>query len=145
MAAGAWTLFHSAKVGALDGTIDFDTHDLKMIPLSSAYTPDLTHDELADVVAAEVTDGGNSMRESVANVAIGLVDVTGGNKAAEVTCDDVVMSANSAVGIKYVALYDDSAAGDPLISYFDTDTGQADGVTVTQLTIQSTGGLLRLT
>ena len=142
MPVGPWTIYDDAKLSLLNGTHDLDTDTFAMIPLDNTYTPSLAHNELDDITDAEVVDPGDSssLRENLANSALVLDGV---NHRVQWNADNVVIAASAPVLIKYVVLA--NTTDGRLIAYFDTDTAAANGVEITQLTIQNPNGLLRQT
>ncbi len=43
MAAGAWTTYYHLTEIMVDGTIDLDTHEFRVVLVSSSYTPSRSH------------------------------------------------------------------------------------------------------
>ena len=123
------SLYTKAKQKLLDGTIDLDSHDIKVVLVDGAdYTPNLaTDDELADIpVGARVATSGALQNKSVTD---GVFDA-----------DDIVISAVSGDQFEYLVLYDDSVAGDPLILLIDSATGLPCTPNGSDITIQWSSG-----
>jgi hypothetical protein len=137
MAAGPWTIFSQNKVRILNGTFDFDSHSLKLIFLDQSVTPDFA----ADAVLADVSAGEVGTRVTLANVALNTTAVPG---SVRLTADAAVMSSEDPINVKWVVLFDEDSAGDALIAGFDTSVGVAEGVAVTQLTINFPTGIFTL-
>jgi hypothetical protein len=58
MAAGNFIVYSNALLKSLDGTIDLDTDNFRMVLVTDSYTPNQnTHDTWSDVSASEVANG----------------------------------------------------------------------------------------
>jgi len=121
MAAGSFTLYHSAKKDILDGTIDLDTNTIKAILVTSSYTPSTAHDTYSDVSATEC---GNS-DYSAQTLAGKAFTESGGTVKYDST--DVTYGTSVSITAKYLILVKQSggslAASDKLVGYVDLDTG----------------------
>ena len=137
MAAGPWTIFAANKPKILNGTFDFDSHTLRIIFLDSSVTPNYA----ANTTLAEVSAGEVGERATLTNVALNTEAVPG---SVRLTADAAVLNSSEPVNVKWAVLYDDDAAGDALIAGFDTNVGVAEGVNVTQLTINFPSGIFTL-
>ena len=144
MTAGAITPYYSLKEKLMDGDIDFDGHTFKVALFTSSYTPAAATDALlADIVANEVagtgyTAGGATLTSVTTTLAAGVVTVD---------ADDVSWAAAS-ITAKYAVIYDDTVTGDPLVAYFDLNTGAGSGVTISAGTLEirwNASGILTLT
>lgn len=124
MATGALVLYGSAIEKIAKGIIDLDSHTFKAKLLTSAYTPNAsTHDEVADLTN-ECADG------DYAEVTLASVTVTRTGTTVVFTSADLDWGAEVTLTAKYVAIYDDDVAGDPLIGYADlNDAGSASSTT----------------
>ena len=103
-------LYTKGKQKLLDAVFDCNGHTLKAVLVASEhYTPNLaTDDELADIAEVAAT-------ATLANVTItdGVLDA-----------DDTTFSAVTYPhNIDYLAIYDDSVAGDPLLILDDDVSG----------------------
>lgn len=135
--ASSFTLYNSFLKYVGDGTIDLDTDTLKLCLVTSSYTPDVTHDVLADVLtspspeveavaspANNYTTGG----EELTTVSLTLTDSPA---ACVLDADDVEWTSLTAT-FRYGILYVDKEVSpivDPLIGYILFDT-TPDDVTV---------------
>jgi len=114
----ATLVYNAGKRRIADGTIDLDTDSLKVMLVTSAYTPDIdTHlfrsSVTNEVVGAGYTAGGQAM----ANVAVAQDDT---NDRATVDADDNVWPA-STITARGAVIYKDTGnpATDNLIGYLD--------------------------
>lgn len=110
----ASALYDKGREGFLDGSIDWDTNNIKAALLDGAdYTPNMaTDDNLDDIPgAAIVATSSNLAGKSVTN---GVADA-----------DDVVFTSVSGDPCEYVLLYKDTgvASTSRLIGLIDTATG----------------------
>ena len=107
-------LYDHGREGFLDGSIDWDTDDIKTILVDTAdYTVDLAaHEDLADVAgAAIVATSGNLANKTVA---AGVADA-----------DDITFALVTGDPCEAIIIYQDTgvAATSRLIAYIDTATG----------------------
>lgn len=107
-------LYDKGREGFLDGSIDWDTDNIKIALLDGAdYTPNLsTHDNLDDVpAAARVATSGNLASKTVA---AGVADAA-----------DVTLSSVSGDVCEYILIYQDTGTESTsrLIALLDTATG----------------------
>jgi hypothetical protein len=107
-------LYDKGRQGFLDGSIDWDTQNIKVVLVDAAdYTVNLaTHDNLDDVAAAgRVATSGNLSGKTVTD---GVADAT-----------DVTLSAVTGDPSEALILYYDSGVESTsrLIAYIDTATG----------------------
>jgi len=107
-------LYTKAKQGLIDGSIDLDTDDIRVVLVDSAdYTPNLaTDDNLNDIPsAARVAVSGALQNKSVAD---GVFDA-----------DDITLSAVSGDQFEYLALYKHTGVESTsrLLLLIDTATG----------------------
>lgn len=107
-------LYDKGREGFLDGSIDWDTDDIKCVLVDSAdYTLDLaTHDNLDDVpVAARVAISGNLTSKTVTN---GVADAA-----------DITFSSVTGDQCEYLIIYKDTGTESTsrLIACIDTATG----------------------
>lgn len=107
-------LYNKGREGFLDGSIDWDTNNIKAILVDTgAYTVNLsTHDNLDDVAAgARIATSGNLASKTVTD---GVADAA-----------DVTFSAVSGATVEAIILYKDTGVESTsrLIAYIDTGTG----------------------
>lgn len=103
-------LYDPGREGFLDGSIDWDTDDVRVILILSTYTFSAAHKFLADLGAV---DNGRS-------AALGSKTVTGGvADAADTTLNATAATASKAIG---VFKHTGSDATARLIAYIDTPT-----------------------
>lgn len=105
-------LYDKGREGFLDGTIDWDTDDIKVCLVDTGtYTVDLaTHEDLADLSGIVATSGNLASK----TVTAGVADAA-----------DVTFSAVSGSSVEALVIYQDTgvAATSRLIAYIDTGTG----------------------
>lgn len=111
---------------ALNKEIDWDSDDIKVMLVSSAYSPNQdTHDYLDDVVANEVSGTGYTA---------GGISLTGKTNTYDAATNTIVLDAadvtwaNSTVTARYAVLYNNSGASNatkPLIAYVDFVSDQS--------------------
>ncbi|MFH1058924.1 MAG: hypothetical protein V1797_09650 [Pseudomonadota bacterium] len=108
-------IFNSFTRDIMNGNIDLDSHSLKVMLLSSAYTPNAAHAVKADlsgeIAGTGYTAGGKA-----------LTSVTVGNSGGTTTFDaaDVAWTGASFTA-RYAVIYDDTptSPADPLICLID--------------------------
>ena len=119
MAAGPFIFPDLAKLNFFGATnlLGANTANFKLALVSSAWTPNNSTNEVwADASANEIAAGngytaGGEDTQNDGSESAGTLTVTG---------VDVVWTASGAVGpFRYVVLYNDTPAGDPLIGYWD--------------------------
>ena len=123
-AAGKWKLYESAKEFIADGTIDLDSHSFKVaLFLSTSNCNTLSHVELGDLTNQHANANGYT----TGGVALG--SVTWNRSGGTVTFDaaDVVWTAaGGEITARFAVIYDDTAAGDPLLAVCLLDVTPAD-------------------
>ena len=120
------------------GLIDLDSHTLKVMLVSSAYTFSASHTGKANAVAAEVSGAGYT----AGGKALSGLTITPGTTAVVDATDTAWTS--STITARGAVIYDDSAAGDPLIAFVDFGSNQS--TSGTTFTIQwHASGLIGLT
>lgn len=107
-------LYAKGRQGFLDGSIDWDTHDIKVVLVDAAdYSLDLAaHDNLDDIPAAgRVATSGNLASKTVTD---GVADAA-----------DITISSVTGDQFEYIILYKDTgiASTSRLICCIDTATG----------------------
>lgn len=104
-------LYPKGREGFLDGSIDWDTDNIKVVLLTSSYTYNSSHDNLDDITAGyRVATSGNLASKTVT---LGVADAA-----------DLVFSAVSGSAIASLVVYKDSGAEatSRLIAYIDSYT-----------------------
>jgi hypothetical protein len=130
---------------ALNKEIDWDTDAIKVMLLSSAYTPNQdTHDYLDDVVASEVT--GTGYTAGGATLASKTLTYDSANNVTVLDAADVTW-ASSTITARYAVIYDDAGATNAqkaLIGYVDFGADQSSTNGNFTITWDATG-IVRLT
>lgn len=105
-------VFNSFKEAVAEGTHDLDTHTLKVALSNTA--PSLTNALLADITQIAATGGYTTQTAALVSSA-----QSGGTYS--LALDTVTFTASGAdfAPFRYVVLYNDTAASDPLICYYD--------------------------
>ena len=125
------SLYTKAKQGLIDGSIDLDTDDIRVVLVDGAdYTPDLaTHDNLDDIPAgARVAVSGALQNKSVTD---GVFDA-----------DDIILAAVTGDQFEYIVLFKDTGVEGTsrLILLIDTATGLPCTPNGSDITIQFSSG-----
>lgn len=106
--------------------VDYDSDDIKVMLVGSAYTPNQdTHDYLDDVRAFEITGTGYTANGASLTGKTVTYDPT--NNVLVLDAADVTW-ANSTITARYAVVYDNTPSGDaakPLIGYVDLVSDQA--------------------
>ena len=130
--ASSFTLYPSARKYCHDGTIDFDTATIKLMLVTSSYTPSTTHTIKADITNEVASgDGYTTGGTALVNPA---VTYTQSPSAGKFDADDHVIAALTKV-FRYGILYVEGTVNgivNPLIGYILYDTTPAD-ITVSGL------------
>lgn len=107
----ASSLFNPGREGFLDGSIDYDTDDIRVMLVKSTYTYDATDKFLSDLGSV---DNGRSAALSSKTVTDGIADAA-----------DTSLTATSAVACNALILFKHtgSDATARVICYIDTATG----------------------
>lgn len=140
MTAGTFLFYNNAPYLFGNG-INLIADDLKMLLCSSAYTPDLNHQNILDIT--NEISGGGYVRQSLSNKSFVV-----NNGIATFSCDPVVFSAvGGSWTAQYWVLIDSSLPNEPLIAY-GLINSNGDAVPISdgnQLTINNSGnGLFRV-
>jgi hypothetical protein len=126
-------LYDKGREGFLDGSIDWDTDDIKVCLVDTGtYTVNLaTHEDLADVTGIVATSG-NLVSKTVT---AGVADAA-----------DVTFTAVSGSSVEALVIYQDTgvAATSRLIAYIDTGTGLPVTPNGGDITIQWSNGSNRI-
>jgi hypothetical protein len=119
-------VYGNALKAAFNKEVDFDSDTIKVMLLSSAYTPNQdTHDYLDDVVGNEVT--GTGYTAGGAALASKTVTYDAATNTLKFDAADVTW-ASSSITARYAVVYDDTPATNatkPLLAYFDFTTDRA--------------------
>lgn len=130
---------------AFNKEVDFDSDDIKVMLVTSSYTPNQDdHDYLDDVQAFEAT--GTGYTAGGQSLAGKTVTLDKPNNVVILDANDVTW-ANSTITARYAVVYDNtgaSAAAKPLIGYLDllTDSASNNGNFVIQW---DASGIVRIT
>ena len=108
----ASALYDKGREGFLDGSIDWDTGDIRCVLVRSAYTFNAAHDFLDDITTGN--ENGRSAALASKTVTSGVAD------AADTTLTATAAAASNAIVIFQHTGSDASAR---LIAYIDTATG----------------------
>jgi hypothetical protein len=105
-------LYDKGREGFLDGTIDWDTDDIRAILLRSTYTFSAAHDFVDDITTGN--ENGRTIAFSSKTVTSGVADAA-----------DIQVTATAAVACNAIAIFKHtgSDATARLIAYIDTATG----------------------
>lgn len=126
-------LYDKGREGFLDGSIDWDTDNIKVCLVDTGtYTVNLaTHEDLADVTGIVATSGNLSSK----TVTAGVADAA-----------DVTFPAVSGSSVEALIIYQDTgvAATSRLIAYIDTGTGLPVTPNGGDITIQWSNGSNRI-
>jgi len=133
-----FTLFNSfaGKVG--DGTIDLDTHTFKCALTNVA--PVATNTVLADITQIAAGNGYSTGGVTLTNVT--YTEPSAGTWKWD--SDNIVITASGGTmaTFRYLVIYDDTAASDNLVGYYDAGSQSlADGTSLT-LTVNANGHIL---
>jgi hypothetical protein len=105
------TLFSLGREGFLDGSIDWDTNDIRVMLVKSTYTFDDTDNDLADLGAV---DNGRSAALGTKTVTLGVADAA-----------DTTITATAAVACNALVIFQHTGTDGTarLIAYIDIATG----------------------
>lgn len=119
-------VYGNALKAAFNKEIDWDSDTIKVLLLTSSYSPNQdTHDYLDDIVANEVT--GTGYTAGGAALASKTVTYDASTNTVKFDAADVTWS-GSTITARYAVVYDDSGATNAqkaLIAYFDFTTDRA--------------------
>ena len=109
----ASALYDKGREGFLDGSIDWDTDDIRVALIKSTYTFSAAHDFMDDISGSSY-DNGRSAALSGKTVTSGVADAA-----------DTSLTATSAVACNALVVYKYNAADSAarLIAYIDSATG----------------------
>ena len=133
MASG---LYGITFLNSLNNTLalDLDNDTLKIMLVTSGYTPDFgTHDFKADATNEVVGTGYTAGGETLTSVALTQSAGTITFDAADVTWTSSTITARGAV------IYDDTLASDPLICYIDFGSDQSSSSGDFQIAFNASG------
>lgn len=114
----ASVFYNSFKHRLLDGTIDLDTDDIKVMLVTSAYSPDIdTHTVVGDVTNEVSGTGYTAGGESLTSIDASQDNT---NDRGVYDADDVSWT-SSTITARGAVMYDDTVVSPskPLICYFD--------------------------
>lgn len=119
------TIFNAFKKKIMDGSIDLDTDTIKVMLLTSSYTPDQdAHDFIDDASANEVSGAGYTAGgAALASKAVTQDDT---DNEGVFDADDLTWS-SSTITARYAILYKDTGtpATSPVICVFDFGSDQS--------------------
>ena len=119
-------VYGNAIKAAFNKEIDWDSDTIKVLLVSSAYTPNQdSHDYLDDVVANEVS--GTGYTAGGQSLATKTLTYDGSTNTWKFDAADTTW-ANSTLTARYAIVYDDAGATNatkPLIAYYDFTTDRA--------------------
>lgn len=133
-----FTLFNSFAGKLGDGTIDLDTHTFKCALTNSA--PVATNTVLANITQIAAGGGYSTGGETLTNVT--YTEPSAGTWKWD--SDNIVFTASGGAmaTFRYLVIYDDTAASDDLVGYYDAGSQTlADGTSLT-LTVSANGHIL---
>lgn len=111
---------------AFNGEVDFDTHNIKVALMTSAYSPNQdTHETWSQVKANEAT--GTGYTAGGASLSNKTVTYDAANNVTVLDANDVTW-ASSTITARYAVIYDDNGASDAdkaLLGYVDFGVDQA--------------------
>ena len=134
--ASSFTLYSSARKYVMDGTINLLTDTIKLMLVTSDYTPSVAHDVLADVTASPspevvaIASPDNGYATGGKALTGQAVTNTDSPSAGKFDANDVTWTALTAT-FRYGILYSSKSVGspaivNPLIGYILYDTTPAD-------------------
>lgn len=105
------TLFDKGRQGFLDGSIDYDTNDIRVMLVRSTYTLDQTDQFVSDLGSV---DNGRSAAFASKTTTSGIADAA-----------DITLTATAAVACNALIIFKHTGADTSarLIAYIDTATG----------------------
>lgn len=111
-------MFHEAMLNIGNGLIDLDSHAFKAV-LSLAAPVQATNTVLADIT--QIANGNGYTTGGVALASVTYTESGAGTGIWVWTAADFLWTASggSIADFRYVVIYDDTAAGDPLVLYID--------------------------
>lgn len=133
-----FTLFNSFAGKLGDGTIDLDTHTFKCALTNSA--PVATNTVLANITQIAAGNGYSTGGATLTNVV--YTEPSAGTWRWD--SDNIVFTASGGAmaTFRYLVIYDDTAASDDLVGYYDAGSQTlADGSSLT-LTVNANGHIL---
>ena len=139
--AASFTLYSSARQFILDGTIDLLVDTLKVMLVTSSYTPDLAHDEIADITSSPTNEVSSGSGYTTGGETLTGKTITHTDSPSVGTFDaeNVVWTSLTKV-FRYGVLYASKSISpyvNPLIGYILFDATPADiDLTASNFTIQ---------
>jgi hypothetical protein len=112
----AFNKYHDFTRAVLAGVHVFGSHTIKAAFTNTA--PNTAHTQLSQIV--QIGTGGGYTDGAGGGLTLDNVSLTTSGGVAKVSIDDEVFTASGTVGpFRYIVLYNDSAANDPLIGWYD--------------------------
>jgi len=133
-------IYHNFLAELGKGTVDFDNDTLKVILVTSTYTPDADHALIGDVDTNELSTG-NGYTAGGVTVAGSVTDSDANDNAMYDIVDPSWTASGGSIGpCRYAILWDDTHASDIVVYLFDmtTDRTAEDGADFT-ITIDAAG------
>ena len=115
-------VYNSAKADLMDGTLDLDIDTIKVVLVTSTYTPDIdTHTQYSHITNQVTGDGYTAGGATLADktVSVDTVNNRGVFDATNTTWSTSTITARGAILYKYVDDGGNPAATSPLLCYFD--------------------------
>ena len=111
-------MLHEAMLNIGNGLIDLDSHSFKAV-LSLVAPVQATSALLADIT--QIANGNGYTTGGVTLASVTYTESGAGTGIWVFTCADFLWTASggSIADFRYVVIYDDTAAGDPLVLYID--------------------------
>jgi hypothetical protein len=132
MSAGNFTFYNEFKESLAKADIDLNGDTFKAVLLTSSYSPNVATDVNLSDISANIVADADYTEQTLTNV---TVTESGGTVTFD--ADDISFGSSVTITAKYLAIYDDTVANDPLIVYVDLDTGGG-SVSSTSSTFQVT-------
>ena len=146
--AASFTLYSSFRKYVMDGTINLSTDTIKLMLVTSSYTPSIAHDVLADVTASPTPELGSGDGYTTGGAEVTGKAVTNTDSPSQGIFDALdtewaSLTKTFRYGILY-ALKSVSPITNPLIGYILFDTTPADIVlSASKFTVQwNSGGII---
>lgn len=116
-----FTFFHEFKKFLGDGTVDLDSHTFKAVLTNTAPTVG-TDDQLADIT--EIANGVGYLTGGVSLTSVTWLETGAGLGVWRWNAADFGWTASGGnIGpFRYIVIYDDTPAGDPLVGLYDYGT-----------------------
>ena len=133
MAAGSYQIYNNAKLLIANNGIDLDGDTLIALMTTNAFTPSVSGQTTLSQVTNELTDA------DYARQTLTSVTVTESGGTVKIDSANIVFGTNVTIqNAKWLIIFDDTATGDPLLTYVDLDSASATGVSSTNSQFQIT-------